>query len=270
MSKEIPMYERELKAMIDAARKAEIHIMKVYQTDFAVEIKDDDSPVTIADKGADEIIRRELSIAFPDYGFLTEESKDTGERKNKEFIFVVDPVDGTSDFVAKDDQFCTNIALVKGHEVVAGVINLPGKHTVYFAVKGQGSYRLNPDGKITRLHVSSRKEGLRSMRSISHFNEKESRFYQEHEDRFDPFIEPVGAAYKFCLIAEGKKEFFIRISAGTKEWDVAAGDIILTEAGGVLVEPNGKPFTYNRDDVYNRNGYVMANCPENLLLEGQN
>ena len=132
------MYEKELNAMLSAVRLAAKHIMSVYATDFAVEIKSDDSPVTLADKGADEILRKTLAESFPDYGFLTEESKDTGERKTKEFVFIIDPVDGTSDFVAKDGQFCTNVALARNGEVVVGVIHLPASGISYYAVKGEG------------------------------------------------------------------------------------------------------------------------------------
>ncbi len=260
------MYEKELKAMLEAARLAEKHIMKVYATDFDVEIKSDDSPVTLADKGADEILRKTLANSFPDYGFLTEESKDTGERRNKEFVFIIDPVDGTSDFVARDGQFCTNIALARNGVVVVGVIHLPSSGISYYAVKGEGSYRLEPGKEPVRIHVSDRETNLRAMRSISHFNEKEKAFYGRNASLFEEDIAPIGAAYKFCLLAEGKKDFFVRFGAGTKEWDVASGDLILSEAGGVLVEPNGHPFTYNREDVYNRNGYVMANKKENLFL----
>ena len=260
------MYEKELNAMLSAVRLAAKHIMSVYATDFAVEIKSDDSPVTLADKGADEILRKTLAESFPDYGFLTEESKDTGERKTKEFVFIIDPVDGMSDFVAKDGQFCTNVALARNGEVVVGVIHLPASGISYYAVKGEGSYRLEPGKEAVRIHVSDREKNLRAMRSISHCNEKEQAFYATHASSFEPEITPVGAAYKFCLIAEGNKDFFYRSGAGTKEWDVASGDLILSEAGGIMVEPSGKPFTYNRDDVYNRNGYVMANKKENLFL----
>ena len=132
------MYEKELKAMIRAAKIAEKHILKIYSTNFEVEIKSDDSPVTEADKGADKIIREELGKEFPEYGFLTEESKDTGERFAKEDIFIVDPVDGTKDFVARDGQFCTNIALAHRGEVVAGVINLPAKEEPILPRKEMG------------------------------------------------------------------------------------------------------------------------------------
>ena len=260
------MYEKELKAMIRAAKIAEKHILKIYSTNFEVEIKSDDSPVTEADKGADKIIREELGKEFPEYGFLTEESKDTGERFAKEDIFIVDPVDGTKDFVARDGQFCTNIALAHRGEVVAGVINLPAQGRTYFASKGNGAFAMEKDGTIRPIHVSDRKSHLRSLRSISFFNEAEKEFYATHASSFEGEAEPVGAAYKFCLIADGSKDFFVRKGAGTKEWDVAAGDIILSEAGGIMVQPDGAPFRYNRHDVYNRQGYVMANCRENLFL----
>ena len=104
------------------------------------------------------------------------------------------------------------------------------------------------------------------MRSISHFNEKEKAFMERNKAKFMGEATPVGAALKFAYLAEGKFDFYIRISGGTKEWDVASGDLILSEAGGVMVEPSGVHLTYNREDVYNRNGYVMANKESNLLL----
>ena len=105
------MYEAQLAAMLKAAKDAEVEIKKIYETSFAVEIKSDNSPVTAADKTADALIRKELSRAFPDYGLLTEESKDTKERLSKRDIWIVDPVDGTKEFVARNGEFTTNIAL---------------------------------------------------------------------------------------------------------------------------------------------------------------
>lgn len=258
------MYEHELKKMIEAAKEAQKWILEVYHTDFEVITKKDNSPVTSADKGADKMIREILSKEFPDYGFLTEESKDTKERLNKEYIFVVDPVDGTKEFVSRNGQFTTNIALVHNHEVVAGVINLPVLDTVYFASKGNGSFKQKNGLGPVRIHVSDRKENLRAVRSNSFFTKEEESIYEKNRSTYAS-ITPLGAATKFCHIAEGLAEISYRCSAGTKEWDVAAGDIILAEAGGVmLVPPELVPMTYNRDDVYNRNGYVIANCKENI------
>ncbi|MDO5330409.1 MAG: inositol monophosphatase family protein, partial [Bacillota bacterium] len=114
------MYQKELEAMIAAAKLAEVKIKEIYSKPFEVEIKSDDSPVTAADKAADAIIRESLGKQFPDYGFLTEESVDTPERLSKRCIFIVDPVDGTKEFVAHNGEFTTNIALAVDKEVVAG------------------------------------------------------------------------------------------------------------------------------------------------------
>lgn len=259
------MYEEHLKAMIKAAKDAEIVIKEIYSTNFEVEIKDDNSPVTMADKKADALIRKELS-SFSKIGFLTEESIDTKERLSMEDIWVVDPVDGTKEFVSRNGEFCTNIALVHNHEVVVGVINVPMLNETFYAIKGEGAYKIDSKGNVTRIHVSNRSFPLRAIRSISFFNKVEEAFYQRNSDKFEKEILPVGSALKFCRIAEGLSDYFYRNSSGTKEWDVAAGDLILSEAGGIMVEPSGKKMTYNRVDVYNRNGYILANSKENLLL----
>ncbi len=261
------MYEKELEAAIKAAKRAEIKIKEIYCTDFQVEIKTDDSPVTLADKTADAMIREDLGKAFPDYGFLTEESVDTKERLSKKAVWIVDPVDGTKEFVSRNGQFTTNIALAVDHEVVVGVINVPMLNVLYFAVKGAGAYRLDEDGSRTRIHCSTRDGRLRTVRSISFFNDKEKAFYLTHQDRFEGEATPIGAANKFCVIAQGDYDFFYRMSSGTKEWDVASGDLLIHEAGGAMVQPNGERFRYNREDVYNRDGYVIANKKDNLILK---
>ena len=260
------MYEAELQAAIEAALEAQKVILEVYARDFEVETKSDDSPVTEADKRADELIREYLGARFPDYGFLTEESADTPLRLKQRAIWIVDPVDGTKEFVSRNGGFVTNIALCVDHEIVVGVINAPALGVYYYAVKGQGAYKV--EGGVTeRIHVSDRGFPVRALRSISFFNAREAAFIAKYHDKFAYEPECVGAALKFCRIAEGSAEIFCRFSSGTKEWDVASGDIIVTEAGGVMVQPNGERFRYNREDVYNRLGYVIANKPENILPE---
>lgn len=252
------MYEKELKAMIQAAKDAEKKILEIYHTDFAVEIKSDDSPVTKADKTADQIIRDILGKAFPTYGMLTEESIDDKSRLEKEYVFIVDPVDGTKEFVSRNGEFATNIALARDHEVVVGVINIPVYHTLFYAVKGQGSYRMNPDGSIEQIHVSDRDTDLICMASRSFGNPQEEAIAKRNSDKITK-TEVYGAALKFCRLAEGKADIFFRVSPSTKEWDVAAGDIIVTEAGGVMRLPNKETMRYNREDVYNRDGYYIMN-----------
>ncbi len=259
------MYEKELKSMIKAALDAEAMIKKVYAEHFDVEIKSDNSPVTAADKGADELIRKELHEKFPQYGLLTEESKDDFSRRNRDFVFIVDPVDGTKDFVSKDDEFCTNIALAYRGEAVVGVINIPMKNTLYYAVKGEGAYKLEKGKEPIRIHVSSKKEDLTAFVSRKFLSEKETEYMKKHQDKIKRLV-PLGAALKFCYIAEGKGEFSYRSGGNTKEWDIAAGDIIVKEAGGITVKPDGHPYSYNREDVYNRDGYIITNCLENAVF----
>lgn len=261
------MYEYVAKQMLIAANKADKWIKKIYETDFPVEIKKDNSPVTDADKGADDIIRAYLGTIFKDAGFLTEESTDDGSRFSKKEIFIVDPVDGTKEFVSKNGQFTINIAYCVDHEVVAGVIRVPMHNVSYYAIKGQGAFRVEDGKEPVQIHVSRRKSGIRACCSISHNNEAEEQFYNDHFNVIAGKPTPIGAARKFCLIAEGSYDLSVRFSSGTKEWDVAAGDIILTEAGGVMIEPDGEKMTYNRVDVYNRKGYILANCIENAFLK---
>ena len=259
------MYEKELEVMIDAALNAEKIIKDVYKGEFLVEIKNDNSPVTIADKEADSLIRKILHKHFPSYGLLTEESKDNLSRLNKDYVFVVDPVDGTKDFVAKDDEFCTNIALIYKHEVVAGVINIPMANCLYFAYKNGGAYLLKKGEKPVRIHVSDKTKDLTSFISRKFLSEKEKEYNEKYKDKINRQV-PLGAAIKFCYIAEGKGEIAFRSTSNTKEWDIAAGDIIVKEAGGYTLKPDGTPYKYNREDVYNREGYIIANRLENVIF----
>ena len=250
--------ERELEAALEAARTAQKAILEIYSSSFDVELKSDNSPVTEADKKADDIIRATLSKAFPEDGFLTEESADTPERFRKKRVWIVDPVDGTKEFVARNGEFTTNIALSLDHRIVLGLIFAPVSGVAYYAIEGQGAYRLDPDGTKTRLHVAPRKEKVIALRSRSFFKTEEVSYFEKRKEHFDGELVPLGAALKFCRIAEGKADFFARVTNGTKEWDVAPGDLIVHEAGGFMGESDGTRFAYNREDVYNRHGYVMG------------
>lgn len=253
------MLECELEAALAAAKSAEAAILEVYNSPFEVEIKDDHSPVTSADKKADKIIRKALHAIFPEDAFLTEESSDLEDRFKAPRVWIVDPVDGTKEFVSHNGEFTTNIALCVNKEIVLGVINAPVLKRTYYAIKGQGAFRVNEDGSVVRLSVSPRVDGLIAMRSISHNKPEEEQFLSDNAAHFAGPAVPIGAALKFAALAEGRADFFLRSSNGTKEWDVAPGDLLVKEAGGFMCETNGKDFVYNRRDVYNRIGYVMGN-----------
>ena len=258
------MWEKELQAAIDAGNKARVKIMEIYEKGFDVEIKEDNSPVTIADKTADKIIREHLHKVFPEHAFLTEESEDNEERLSNDYVWIVDPVDGTKDFVARDGGFTTNIALAYKHELVVGVVVVPVTGDIYFASKGNGAYhRVN--GKDTKIHVNDKLEDLTCLMSVFHTNETELRLIEKHSDKIKHVMK-YGSSLKPCRIAEGLAEITYRMSAGTKEWDTGACQIIVEEAGGLFVEPDGGKITYNRKDVYNRKGYIVVNRKENILL----
>ncbi len=259
------MWENELKHAIFAGLKAKDKILEIYEKGFDVEIKEDDSPVTLADKTADKMIKDYLSNVFPKHAFLTEESEDNKERLSNDYVWIVDPVDGTKDFVAKDGGFTTNIALSYKHEVVVGVVVIPVTGEVYFASKGNGAYYQNKDGEIVKIHVNDKLSDLTVLCSVFHSNEKEIALIEKHKDKIKE-VKRYGSSLKPCRIAHGLAELSYRMSAGTKEWDTAASQIIVEEAGGVFLQPDLTRLTYNREDVYNRKGYIIANRIENILL----
>ena len=164
------MWEKELQVAIDAGLKAKEKILEIYDQHFDVEIKSDNSPVTIADKTADEIIRKYLHEKFPEHAFLTEESTDNLERLKNDFVWIVDPVDGTKDFVAKDDQFTTNIALAYKHELVVGVVIAPALGEIYYASRGNGSFFQKLGENPVKIHVNDKTEDLTMLTSVFHFN----------------------------------------------------------------------------------------------------
>jgi len=258
------MWEKQLKEAIFAAKEARKIILEVYKTKFDVEIKSDDSPVTQADKRADEAIKAHLHKMFPTHAFLTEESEDNKDRLNNDFVWIVDPLDGTKDFVARDDEFTTNIALSYKHEVVVGVVMIPAKNEIYFATKGGGAF--HKKGCFTkRIHVNDKTEGLTFLTSVFHTSAAEEEVMKKHADKITNRMK-VGSAIKACYIASGKAEICYKLSEGTKEWDTAAFTCVVEEAGGHVIKPDGTRYVYNREDVHNHEGYLIINRKENILL----
>lgn len=248
----------------EAAKRAQKVILEVYQQPFSVEQKEDHSPVTEADKRADDVISSYLKERYPDFGFLTEETDDDLIRLEKDYVWVVDPVDGTKDFVAKNDEFTINIALVYRHRVIAGLIMIPVTGETYYASEGHGAFYRH-QGPDQRIHVNDKTKDLTVLMSRFHSKANELAVM----DRYAHVITKraaFGSAIKACKIAQGLAEITYRLSEGTKEWDTAASDILITEAGGHFIKPDGTRYTYNRPDVRNLEGYVIVNRLENVYL----
>ena len=183
---------------------------------------------------------------------------------NNDYVWIVDPVDGTKDFVARDGGFTTNIALAYKHEAVVGVVVVPLTGEIYYAAKGLGAF-YRKDGVTTKIHVNDKLENLTCYRSVFHSKQNEEDMIKKHSDKIK-IIEKWGSALKPCRIAQGLGEITYRLSDGTKEWDTAASQVIVEQAGGIFLDTKGNRIMYNREDVYNRIGYVICNRIENFLL----
>ena len=261
------MYKRELEVALKAVNSVRELILEIYNSDnLGVEIKEDNSPVTRADKAADKKIREILSGAFPFYALLTEESVDDKSRLENDYVWIVDPIDGTKDFVAKNGEFTVNIGLSYKHKAVLGVILIPVSGEIYYGVEGMGSFYLkNKDAKPVKIHVNDKTKDLTTLVSNFHSNQTEMDMIKKHSDVIK-HQRKLGATIKGCVIAKGEAEMSYRFSSNTKEWDTCAMQVLVEQAGGYLLKFDGTPICYNREDVYNRDGYIICNRRENFLL----
>lgn len=255
-------YQEYLNLVIRLCEEASKAIIDIFNRDFEVEIKDDNSPVTVADKISNSIIVNGLSKAYPDYGILSEELADDYSRLEKQYVWIIDPLDGTQEFVNHNEQFNINVALSKNGEIVLGVIYRPINNSYYYAIKGEGAFLVSK-GIERPIHVNDKVDNLVCLTSLCHQNAKEQFIIDQNMSMISECI-PVGAALKAGLIAEGKAEIAYRITPNTKEWDTAPMQIVLEEAGGIFIEPNGHRIKYNKKDVFNHEGYICANKASNI------
>tara|TARA_B100000902_G_C27260905_1_gene890675 strand:+ start:918 stop:1712 length:795 start_codon:yes stop_codon:yes gene_type:complete len=247
-----------LKIAINASVKGGHEIMDVYDSDFEVEHKQDNSPLTLADKRCNEIIERSLSLT--NIPVLSEEgaSIDYEIRKNWEYFWLVDPLDGTKEFVKRNGEFTVNIALIHQNLPVLGVVYVPATHDLYFATKDIGSYKeTNVDLEINSVNdLLSSSNKLPSNRingryiivgSRSHMSVETEEFFEKaKKDHGRVEILSIGSSLKLCMVAEGRANAYPRY-APTMEWDTAAGHAIVKYAGFKINQ-------YNTDDevIYNK------------------
>jgi 3'(2'), 5'-bisphosphate nucleotidase len=239
---------------IDAAREAGKAVMKIYASDFTVEQKEDKSPLTLADKRSHEIIAKRLSaIKGEPVPLLSEEGKNIPyeERKDWEYFWLVDPLDGTKEFVKRNGEFTVNIALILGSRPVLGVIYVPVTDTLYSALEGAGAYK-EAQGRTIRLPERQTRERFTVVGSRSHAREELEAFVEKMKRKHGEvdFIS-AGSSLKFCLVAEGKADVYPRFGP-TREWDTAAGQAIAEEAGlSVVAMTTGEALVYNKQSLLN-------------------
>jgi len=236
-------------------------ILEVYEKDFTIEYKDDMSPVTEADRRSNDYIVSSLSKKYPECAILAEESKNDPERIKNDWCFIVDPLDGTKEFIKKNGEFTVNIALSYKGKPVLGVIGIPVTGELYYAVKGMGAF-YEKDGHAEKIHVSSRTEDIRMVISRSH---KSDKLMQVIEKNGIKNFKSVGSAIKGCLVAKGEAEVYYRFNY-TMEWDTAAMQCIVEEAGGIFRQMDDSEMTYNRENSLNEKGFYAINHPANKLI----
>lgn len=241
---------QDLDFLADVARRAGEAILEVYSTEFEVERKEDESPLTLADTRSHRIIADALRSRYPDIPVLSEEGREVSyeTRSGWPKFWLVDPLDGTKEFVKRNDEFTVNIGLIEGRTPVAGLIYIPVGDRLYLGDVREGCWEI-AGGKRRALRVGKAPfEGpVRVVRSRSH-----------HSPLLDEFLKAFssyqvlarGSALKFCAVAAGEADFYPRLGR-TWEWDTAAGQAIVTAAGGVMADLSGEPFLYNKSSLVN-------------------
>jgi 3'(2'),5'-bisphosphate nucleotidase len=247
----------ELEVAIDLARRAASAIMDYYHSPISVEYKEEDEPVTEADRAADEIIGRGLRAEFPGDGLLTEESADDPSRLDRERVWIVDPLDGTADFIEHTDDFAVQIALTCAGRPVLGVVYQPVQDLLFHAREGRGAYQVQ-GGQRQRLYGSAVSDpaAMCLVASRAHF----SPFIQAAQRTLG--IERVHHAgsvgVKVGLLARGECDLYLTANV-CKEWDLCAPHAVLLEAGGCFTNLFGEVLTYNRPGVQTCRGLVASN-----------
>ena len=234
----------------EAAKKAGDKILQIYGEDFSVSYKEDKSPLTIADQQANDII--ESYLLKTNIPILSEEGKLTEykERKNWKLLWIVDPLDGTKEFVKRNGEFTVNIALVKNGKPILGVIFVPVKGWLYYG-SSNGSYR-EIDEKKVKLPLENKSINFKVVGSRSHQSPETIKYFDDIKKRKENVeIVSMGSSLKICLVAEGSADVYPRF-APTMEWDTAAGHAIAKHAGKKLIDLQTKQeMIYNRPRLTN-------------------
>jgi len=224
--------------------------MKIYQKDFQIEYKDDKSPLTEADTKSNEIICNTLMELYPDIPILSEENKiiEFDTRKEWEYYWCIDPIDGTKEFIKKNGEFTVNIALIYKNSPLLGVVYAPALNDIYYAKKNEGAFK---NGETLPLKVNDNtKEKLYVVASKSHLSPETQTFIDSLDTNEIEQISK-GSSLKLCMVAEGIADIYPRL-APTMEWDTAAADAIVRESGKMTYQyENDEYLLYNKENLLN-------------------
>lgn len=250
--------------LLDIAICAGKIILKTHKAEFTISTKDDKSPVTEADKKSHDYITNQLRKLYPNIPVLSEESnkEDCAQRLSWESYFLIDPLDGTKEFINKNNEFTVNIALISKNKPAIGIVHAPALGITFFASEGNGAFKILTNGSIVKLKSNSHNSKINIVISRSHFSPRTRKFIDLYSDEFKISEIKIGSSLKLCLIAEGKADIYPRMIP-TSEWDIAAAHCILNESGGFIkVLDENIDLTYNKDSL--RNPYFVAYANKQL------
>ena len=254
----------------EIAEEAGREIMTIFRDEsrWEVQHKEDESPLTAADLAAHHVIGAALAALTPDIPVISEESEaiPVAERRAWSRCWLVDPLDGTKEFIARSGDFTVNIALVENGEAILGVVHAPAKGIAYVGARGCGAHRTEHGESRTLTSAELPAAGVRALRLVAskrHRGERDAEFCAKAEAAFGEVeFNTAGSAFKICVVAEGEADVYPRFGP-TMEWDTAAGQVVVEEAGGGLVDEQGRPFRYNqRDTLLNGSFLVFGDAPE--------
>jgi len=257
-----------LRKIADLSVEAGLAIMKVYESaDFKISYKEGNSPLTRADTDANAVILRGLKRLTPETPILSEECKEApfDERKNWDTFWLVDPLDGTKEFIKKSGEFTVNIALIKNGSPVMGVVHMPTTGTTYSALTGLGAFKQEGrDEPSEEIKVAGYNDGrLKVVASVSHRNAELEEFLRSIETALEKKggIEALsmGSSLKLCLVAEGAAHLYPRIGP-TMEWDTGAAHCVVIAAGGRVTDLTGEDLKYNKENLLNPY-FMVAGTP---------
>jgi 3'(2'), 5'-bisphosphate nucleotidase len=261
----------DINTICDIARAAGAEILDVYQSDFDFETKGDGSPLTLADRKAHALIEQQLQALTPDIPVLSEESIDEvgDKRLGWSRYWLVDPLDGTKEFIKRNGEFTVNIALIDEGEPCIGVVYAPVLEALYFALRGEGAWKQVKQAQPERIHTRTLNlEKVKIVASRSHLSD-EVKLFASSFDAYSKNVDLIsmGSSLKLCLVAEGRADVYPRLGL-TSEWDTAAAQCVVEAAGGKVFDCQLQPLRYGKLDILNPWFIVAGDTCVNYHCEG--
>lgn len=244
----------DMNAICEIAKDAGAEILKIYQSDFDFETKGDGSPLTLADKNAHQLIEARLMALTPEIPVLSEESIDeVGDRRLAwSKYWLVDPLDGTKEFIKRNGEFTVNIALIEAGKPTLGVVYAPVKALLYFASLDKGAYKQEGDQPANKIQTKTLDlNEVKIVASRSHLSDEVKQFAASVETQAKSVeLVSMGSSLKLCLVADGSADFYPRLGL-TSEWDTAAAHCVVEAAGGLVIDCESNALRYTKKDILN-------------------